>query len=105
MDSLDSQQKTDTASAGLSGRQTHFGYLFVLGVLTLHPNRVSAESRWSWQNPVPRGNTLHGVAVLDPKTAIAVGYAETVLRTDDGTHRLRFPSRRLPRNILLGQGI
>jgi hypothetical protein len=87
MDSLGTQPKTDTAFAkhGLSGLQPDFRYSFLLCFLAiLHPNRVSAEIHWSWQNRVPQGDTLLGVAVLDPETAVAVGYAETVLRTNDG---------------------
>ena len=44
----------------------------------------AAQSGWYWQNPLPQGNSLRAVAVLDGKTVIAVGDAGTILRTTDG---------------------
>jgi photosystem II stability/assembly factor-like uncharacterized protein len=43
-----------------------------------------AAPGWSWQNPLPQGNTLLGVSVLDANTLIAVGAAGTAMKTTDG---------------------
>ena len=39
---------------------------------------------WFWQSPLPQGNTLLDVCVIDANTAAAVGEAGTILRTTDG---------------------
>jgi photosystem II stability/assembly factor-like uncharacterized protein len=39
---------------------------------------------WRWQNPLPQGNVLRDVEVLDGQTAVAVGNGGTILRTTDG---------------------
>ena len=46
--------------------------------------RAFAQPGWRFQNPLPQGNTLHGVATLDLATAIAVGDGGTIMRTNDG---------------------
>src|SRR3981081_2461988 len=43
-----------------------------------------AESGWFWQNPLPQGNNLRAVAILDKSTIVAVGGFGTILRTSDG---------------------
>src|SRR5215469_5663383 len=49
------------------------------------PSSVSlAQSGWFWQNPLPQGNPLHAVSVLDSGTVTAVGDFGTILRTTDG---------------------
>src|SRR5690242_13508930 len=42
------------------------------------------NSGWSWQNPLPAGNSLLAVALIDVDTAVAVGRFGTILRTGDG---------------------
>jgi photosystem II stability/assembly factor-like uncharacterized protein len=44
---------------------------------------LSAATGWFWQNPVPQGNTLAGVAIPGPNTVCAVGLVGTILRSDD----------------------
>src|SRR5260370_26256260 len=44
----------------------------------------TTDSGWFWQNPLPQGNFLNGVAVTDPNTAVAVGAMGTIIRTTDG---------------------
>jgi hypothetical protein len=44
----------------------------------------AAQSGWYWQNPLPQGNPLRAVAVVDGKTVISVGDLGTILRTTDG---------------------
>src|SRR2546423_46327 len=43
-----------------------------------------AQLEWSWQNPLPQGNTLEAVKFIDANTGIAVGEKGTILRTTDG---------------------
>jgi photosystem II stability/assembly factor-like uncharacterized protein len=45
---------------------------------------VSADSGWFWQNPLPTGNSLLAVTMLDVNTVVAVGDLGTILRTTDG---------------------
>src|SRR5262249_7315518 len=44
----------------------------------------SAETRWSWQNPLPQGNPLSSVAAVDANTFVAVGNTGTVIKSSDG---------------------
>ncbi|MDX1547235.1 MAG: YCF48-related protein [Rhodothermales bacterium] len=39
---------------------------------------------WTWQNPLPQGNTLHAVHFADAASGWAVGDAGTILHTADG---------------------
>jgi len=43
-----------------------------------------ANSQWTWQNPLPQGNTLWSVHFTDTNTGYAVGVYETILKTSDG---------------------
>ena len=47
------------------------------------PTFVHAQSGWTWQNPLPQGNTLYAVHMIDSNTAIAFGAVGTVIRTTD----------------------
>ncbi len=51
-----------------------------------------AQTGWSWQNPLPQGNSLNAVAVLDSDTVTAVGADGTILRTTDGGANWTFQS-------------
>lgn len=42
------------------------------------------QLNWSWQNPFPQGNRLNDIHIFDINTAIAVGSAETVMKTTNG---------------------
>jgi photosystem II stability/assembly factor-like uncharacterized protein len=42
------------------------------------------QSGWFWQNPLPLGNSLYAVSVLDSDTVTAVGADGTIVRTTDG---------------------
>jgi len=42
------------------------------------------QTEWSWQNPLPQGNWLHGAQVIDANNMICVGELGTVLRTTNG---------------------
>ena len=43
-----------------------------------------AQEGWFWQNPLPQGNSLTDVFVIDQNTAIAVGWSGTIIKTTDG---------------------
>ncbi len=47
-------------------------------------SRSFAAPGWFWQNPLPQGNHLWGVSVLDANTVVAVGTFSTVIKTTDG---------------------
>src|SRR5450756_2399902 len=51
---------------------------------TLAATSLAAEPRWQWQNPLPQGNSLGAVDVVDSLRAVAVGDAGTILLTVDG---------------------
>lgn len=45
---------------------------------------ASAQTAWTWRNPLPHGNTLRDVEFVDPSTGIIVGDVGTIMRTIDG---------------------
>lgn len=45
---------------------------------------LTAISQWTWQNPLPQGNTLKSVYFTDTNTGYAVGYYGTIIKTIDG---------------------
>jgi photosystem II stability/assembly factor-like uncharacterized protein len=49
----------------------------------------AGTAQWVWQNPLPQGNDLIDVKMLDSKTGIAVGWGGTILRTTDGGQNWR----------------
>jgi photosystem II stability/assembly factor-like uncharacterized protein len=46
----------------------------------------SSAAQWHWQNPLPQGNTLRGVSLVDANTGTLVGDYGTIVRTTDGGH-------------------
>src|SRR4030043_104506 len=55
-----------------------------LTLLTFGLNKTFAQSGWSWQNPLPQGNELRDVRVIDGNI-FAVGEVGTFIKsTDDG---------------------
>jgi len=63
-------------------------FLGVLAAITagiLAPESLQASSlNWYSQNPTPTGTTLNDICVIDALTAVAVGEAGLILRTNDG---------------------
>jgi photosystem II stability/assembly factor-like uncharacterized protein len=54
--------------------------LFCTGLYT-----ASAQERaWTWQNPLPQGNTLHATHFVDAQTGWAVGSQGMIYHTSDG---------------------
>jgi hypothetical protein len=43
-----------------------------------------AYSQWTWQNPLPQGNTLNSVYFPDTNTGYAVGDYGTIVKSGDG---------------------
>lgn len=60
--------------------------LLLLGAFC--PNAVALVSTgdggWLWQSPLPQGNNLEAVSVIDAQHAVAVGDNGTILTTSDG---------------------
>jgi photosystem II stability/assembly factor-like uncharacterized protein len=52
-------------------------------ILAFSLNRSISQSNWYWQNPLPQGNTLHGLCAASPSTMIGVGTAGSILKTTD----------------------
>ena len=44
----------------------------------------SSGAQWRWQNPLPQGNNLRGVSVVNANTGTLVGDYGTIVRTTDG---------------------
>jgi len=45
---------------------------------------IHANPLWEWQYPIPQGNTLSDIDILNAATAIAAGARATVIKTTDG---------------------
>lgn len=61
-----------------------FMQCLLLLVLFLY-RQVPAQTEWQWQNPLPQGNVLFSVKLIDTETAVAVGGAGLVMKTtNDG---------------------
>ena len=59
-------------------------YLNVLFFVTIQFTTGHAQLQWTWQNPLPQGNTLKDLCIIDENTAVAVGYCGTIIKTTDG---------------------
>ncbi|MCG3173991.1 MAG: hypothetical protein GMKNLPBB_02208 [Myxococcota bacterium] len=46
------------------------------------PDPVCSEDGWCWSNPLPQGNTIHGLHAFAPDNILAVGEGGTTLRWD-----------------------
>src|SRR6516164_5572664 len=60
------------------------GWVAVFAFSVTLPSAFAGQSGWFWQNPLPQGSSLHGVAQLGSMTAVAVGGGGIILRTEDG---------------------
>jgi hypothetical protein len=45
---------------------------------------TSSGAQWRWENPLPQGNNLRGVSLVDANTGTLVGDYGTIVRTTDG---------------------
>jgi len=57
--------------------------LSILFFIFFIPNSL-AQSGWFWQNPLPQGNDLIDINVLNQNEAIAVGITGTIIKSTDG---------------------
>jgi photosystem II stability/assembly factor-like uncharacterized protein len=53
-------------------------------VISLILFTVCSYAQWTWQNPLPQGNSLNSVWFTDANTGFAVGMHGTILKTTDG---------------------
>ena len=58
-------------------------YVIVLTCIAGDLNNTFAQDNWKWQNPLPQGNTLNDLCMLDENIAVAVGYTGTIIKTSD----------------------
>ena len=54
-------------------------FLFLLSLLI--SNTCFSQSGWFWQNPLPQGNELYSVKLIDANTAYACGYSGVIIKT------------------------
>lgn len=62
-------------------KQCFWFFLLMLLVYSVHGY---SQSGWQWNNPLPQGNDLNEVSILNSSTIIAVGDYGTVIRSTDG---------------------
>lgn len=65
--------------------------LIVLASVLMLPSTAAAQDGWTWQHPLPQGNTLKGLWGNSSDYIVAVGELGTVVRYD-GTSWSRMPS-------------
>jgi photosystem II stability/assembly factor-like uncharacterized protein len=53
-------------------------------VLCFSFNSILAYSQWTWQNPLPQGNNLNCIKVIDANTCYSVGNCGTIIKTTNG---------------------
>jgi photosystem II stability/assembly factor-like uncharacterized protein len=54
-------------------------FLLILGCL----DSTAVAQEWHWQNPLPQGNSLYAVQVVDQNTVVCVGEVGTFLKSTD----------------------
>ena len=57
--------------------------IILLLVGLIYANFSFAQSGWFWQNPLPQGNNLNDITILDNGICYAVGVAGTVIKSTD----------------------
>ena len=73
----------DRAAPGGSAMKVRLSLLVLPLGLALVRTSSFADSGWFWQNPLPQGNTLTSVVVLNSQTVVAVGGRGTIIRSMD----------------------
>jgi len=62
-------------------RQIAQTFLFII----LYSSTIYSQG-WFWQNPLPQGNDLMDIFIIDATTAVAIGRVGTIIKTsDEGT--------------------
>ncbi len=75
---------------------THLLFIFFFAVLS--PEIVSAGN-WKWQNPLPQGNDLHAIGMINSDTGWVVGENGLMMRTTDGGSRWTIEPELEPNNL------
>lgn len=57
--------------------------IFLIALCFLYFHLTFAQSGWSWQNPLPQGNSLTSVKIVNSNTVYAIGYSGTVMKSTD----------------------
>lgn len=73
--------------------------LSLLLLCTALSSASAQEHAWTWQNPLPQGNTLHATDFVDAQTGWAVGEAGTIVHTTDGGDTWTVQKSGTPRNF------
>jgi photosystem II stability/assembly factor-like uncharacterized protein len=58
--------------------------LFLFIEFLLFPLTLSAQDGWFWQNPLPQGNHLNDIDIVNDHLAYAIGNRGTLLKTTNG---------------------
>ena len=61
----------------------HIGMALLLWMITAGPVLAQSDGDWRWVHPSAGGNSLVDIAVIDGRTAVAVGERSTIARTED----------------------
>lgn len=59
-------------------------YVIMLLLILVAGTVVTGQEYWFWQNPLPQGNALNDVWILNANIFVAVGGVGTVIRTTNG---------------------
>jgi photosystem II stability/assembly factor-like uncharacterized protein len=58
--------------------------LIALMVLCLWRDIEAQQQNWTWQNPLPQGNTIYSIALFDENTLTVAGDAGTIMNSTNG---------------------
>lgn len=59
-------------------------YILISIALLLSCNALLNAQGWTWQNPLPQGNDLNEISIINEDIAYAVGDVGTIIKTVDG---------------------
>ena len=57
--------------------------IFTLLIISLVIN-LDAQEEWYWQNPLPQGNSLRDIQIIDDNIVYAIGHYGSIIKTTDG---------------------
>ena len=63
-----------------------FVVLLILLLLLIITNLYSQQQNWTWQNPLPQGNDLKCINVINENLIFAVGRGGTIMKTTDAAN-------------------
>ena len=82
-----------------SMRMLDMKLIMLYGLILLSYSSATAQDGWIIQNPLPQGNTLTDVCVIDQNTAIVVGEDGRIIRTTDGGENWDLPISGVTNNL------